>query len=291
MSAPSVSPLTGERRVLAEAQWPTTRFFTATQDISRGVVWSISNEIDTMVIHLGGPITKLETELDGCGSALEPPMPGEIWIIPAGQRYCSQARGGVVRYAELHMDRSIVNNIVGKDLVTQPIRARAGHFDSFFHRAILHLEFLAGRSDDLSFMAAESLAQSLLFDFYSRYGATSPEPIGHQLRLNVTEKRLTEQYIADFLGEPLRLNALAALNKMTAHEFLIAFRASFGTTPMQYVIEQRLRRARFLLLNTPKTLAAIAMETGFSSHAHLTSTFQRKLGLTPQEFRRAQRTS
>ena len=279
----------GERQVVAKGSWPAAGFFSAIQDISNGTIWSIHREIDTIVVHLGGPIRHLETELDGCGAVFDPPMPGEVWIIPSGSRYSTEARGGVVRYAELHVDGTVLNRIAGTPLIHQPVRSCAGVFDGFLHRAARRLGELSNAQDDLSKMAAETLSLALMTDFYSRYLHQGSTPSNRKVRFDRTERKLIEGFIHENLGTPLKLNVLAEQVRMTVHEFLIAFRAAFGTTPAQYVIEQRLRRARWLLLHSSKNVAAIAFETGFSSHAHLSTMFRSRLKMTPHEFRTSQR--
>ncbi|HEU0118910.1 MAG TPA: helix-turn-helix transcriptional regulator [Bryobacteraceae bacterium] len=266
-----------ESIVLAQGQWPAAGFFSAEQDIRNGVDWTIHRDTDTVVVHLEGPVNHLETEQEGCGAALGPPMPGELWIIPAGSRYSAQAKGGRIRYAELHFRPAALSS---------PISARAGHYDAFFHQAALRLESLAARQDDLSRLTAETLSFALQLDFYQRFGgAAFPEPHRSPRFLAAEQKRI-ESHIEQHLDSPLRLPALAALAGRTSHDFLIAFRASFGTTPAQYIIEQRLRRAQRLLANSSKDITAVALESGFSSHAHFSSAFRARLGVTPREFRR-----
>lgn len=263
--------------VLAQGQWPAAGFFSARQDIRNGVEWSIHRETDTVVIHLDGPITRLETEHEGCGAALGQPMPGELWIIPAATRYAARATGGQVRYVELHLDHA--------GLPTPAIAARAGHYDAFFHQAALRLESLSARHDDLARMAAESLVHSLRLDFYLRFGAAPARP-PQRLRLLAAEQKTVESYIARHLAAPLRLSVLAGLTGMTTHAFLAAFRANFGTTPAQYIIEQRLRHAMRLLGQPDKDITTIALESGFSSHAHFATAFRSRIGVTPSHFRR-----
>lgn len=273
-------------RVLARVDTEAAAFYSASEDIHGGTVWEIQRPQDTVIIHLGGPIDHLVTELPGAGATVEPPMPGEIWVVPAGQRYTSIARGGRVRYAELQFDRSAALRLAGEPLAGPPVRARAGHFDEFLYRAALRLETLARAGGRLDRMAAESLTTTLLLDFYSRYGtADGVEPAPRRIRLLPPERSRVESLIASHLGSPIRIAWLAAAVTMTPHEFLIAFRAAFGTTPAQYIIDQRLRRARWLLSTSAKPVAEIAFETGFSSHAHLSAAFRDRFHLTPSEFR------
>jgi AraC family transcriptional regulator len=138
-----VASVHGGRQVLASGNWAAVGFFSVIQDISHGTTWFIHRDMDTVVVHLDGHIKKLETELEGCGALFDPPMPGEVWIIPSGTRYRTQAVGGVVHYAELCMDRAVLNRLAGKQLVDRPIRAQAGVFDGFLHRAARRLEELS----------------------------------------------------------------------------------------------------------------------------------------------------
>lgn len=277
-------------RVLARGTWTAANFFTASQDIGKGITWTIQRDMDTVIVHLGGPIRSLKTELEGCGSVSDPPMPGEIWIVPAGQRYSSEAQGGLVHYAELHFDAGVISRAAGKQIALAPAPPKAGHFDAFLHRGVMRLESLAQQPGDLSALTAESLSHALLLDFYQRYCANGadPAPLRH-IRFSARERAAVESLIQSSLGGRLKLNSLASHVRMTTHEFLIAFRAAFHTTPAQYIIEQRLRRVRWLLLTTANTVAYIAFETGFSSHAHLTTVFRKRLGVTPQAFRTAYR--
>lgn len=287
MSTPAPGLAIGKPSLIAQGKWRGAGFFSATQDIRQGATWTIQRDVDTVIVHLGGPIRRLETELDGCGAIADPPMAGDVWIVPAGQRYVSIASGGLVHYAELHLDRSAITSIAGRPVPRRPLRPRAGCYDSFLHGAAVRLEQLARRAGDIHVLSAESLSQAVLFDFYCRYeGAPATPPSARKIRFSASERHATENYIRERLASPLRLDDLAAHVQMTPHEFLIAFRAAFGTTPAQYIIEQRLRRARWLLESSSRTVADIAFETGFASHAHLSSTFRRRLGITPQGFRR-----
>jgi AraC family transcriptional regulator len=238
-SQPPTPPGT-DIQVLAKGRWGTVGFFSATQDIRAGVVWSIQRDIDTVIVHFGGPITALDTELEGSGAALGPPMPGEIWVVPAGHRYRSSALGGRVHYAEMHFDRRVLEAESRKP-IRQP-RALAGHHDPALSQWARRLEELSRATDDLSRLASESLGRTLLLDFYCRYSSTErPKWDTRRIRFSGDERKRTEVYIEGHLGSCLRLDALAALVHMTTHEYLIAFRASFGTTPAQYIIDQRLR--------------------------------------------------
>jgi AraC-like DNA-binding protein len=66
-----------------------------------------------------------------------------------------------------------------------------------------------------------------------------------------------------------------------------AFRRATGVTIGAFARELRLRHALALVLDTTQPLVDVALATGFSSHAHLTTQFRARFGRTPQAARRA----
>lgn len=58
-----------------------------------------------------------------------------------------------------------------------------------------------------------------------------------------------------------------------------------GRTIEQYYIEQRIERAKELLVYGQMTLSEIAQELGYSSVSHLSAQFKKITGLTPSHFR------
>jgi AraC family transcriptional regulator len=64
-----------------------------------------------------------------------------------------------------------------------------------------------------------------------------------------------------------------------------AFAAAVGQAPHDYISDRRVSRARALLRRTTLDLGAIAQASGFSSHAHMTATFRKRLGVSPRELR------
>lgn len=96
---------------------------------------------------------------------------------------------------------------------------------------------------------------------------------------------LLHHHINSSLGNPVTVDQLARLVGMSRQRFSASFKQSFGVTPGQYMIVERLEWARRLLTSTSDSIAHIAIETGFSSQAHLTSVLRKYDGVTPKQLR------
>ena len=273
--------------VLAEqsGRWGPVELVVTQEDIRAATTWRMREARHAVIVHLGGPMRRLETELDGTGASPEPPSAGDIWVVPAGRAYASRARGGTIRYGVLYVDPQLLARVAGPGADITP---RLGHRDEFLYRSVERLAGLIGRGDDLSTTLGDSLGQAAALHLADGYRADARTGAGSRPGPQLTERAAARlrDHIHAHLGDRIVLEALADLAGMSPHALLVAFRRAFGTTPAQYVIAQRLRRARWLLTHSASDITAIALETGFASHSHLTTAFRRHVGLTPRDFRR-----
>jgi AraC family transcriptional regulator len=91
-------------------------------------------------------------------------------------------------------------------------------------------------------------------------------------------------YIHAHLDQELALADLAAIAQITPNYFATQFKQSTGFAPHQYVIQQRIERAKKLLTNGEEKIADIACQVGFAHQSHLTRHFKRLVGVTPKQF-------
>lgn len=94
-------------------------------------------------------------------------------------------------------------------------------------------------------------------------------------------------YIEANIDRDLDLASLAGVAAMSVYHFARRFKETVGLPPHAYVLSRRIRRAREMLNRGETSLALVAVACGFSSQAHFTTAFQRDLGITPGEYRRA----
>lgn len=92
-------------------------------------------------------------------------------------------------------------------------------------------------------------------------------------------------YISENLAQSIIISELAEKIDLSQRHFQRAFKKSTGKTPHQYIVEQRVGRAKHLLLSTTLPLSEIALRCGFSNQSHLTAHFRLITGTTPRRFR------
>ncbi|MEU6388031.1 helix-turn-helix domain-containing protein [Streptomyces sp. NPDC046939] len=97
-------------------------------------------------------------------------------------------------------------------------------------------------------------------------------------------------WIVERLDQPLTVEDLARQARMSSRHLGRLFRAATGTTPLQWLLAQRIRRAQELLEKTDDSIDAIATATGMGTATTLRRHFNRTLGVPPDTYRRTFRT-
>ncbi|QWP79158.1 helix-turn-helix transcriptional regulator [Lysobacter sp. K5869] len=262
------------------------QFAYATENIALPTQWTLEHARHTLIVHLDGPMRRLETRIDGAGRLRAAPAAGDWWLIPAGRRYLGRALGGEIAYAELNIDPAgFAESAPGLGEGAE-LKARMKHRDPFVHGLAARLAHLSEARDDLAAMLRESLGQALYLHLLREHSAgAAMRAAPTDARLSEAVRRRVEDYIQVHLDRRITLDELARLSGLSTHQLLIAFRHAFGMTPIQYVLAQRLLQVCRRLRGGADDIATIAVESGFSSHSHLSAVFKKRYGLTPKEFR------
>lgn len=89
------------------------------------------------------------------------------------------------------------------------------------------------------------------------------------------------------LSRPIELAAWSRQVSLSTRTFTRRFRQRTGLSPQQWLIRQRLDRARILLETSGRGVDRIARDTGFGTAALLRVHFRRHLRTSPQAYRQA----
>lgn len=131
----------------------------------------------------------------------------------------------------------------------------------------------------------DSLLQTLTLHLLTNYG-TSKAPkqsvigglSGHNLRR-------VKEFIAENLDADLSLAEIANIADLSQFHFARAFRKSTGLTPQQFLMQQRIERAKELLAKEDLPIVEVSLRTGFKNQSHFTSLFRKFTRFTPKMWR------
>ena len=93
-------------------------------------------------------------------------------------------------------------------------------------------------------------------------------------------------YIAANYTDKIRLEELASLAHLSTSHFERVFRETFQTSPIDYLIRLRLRKACELIPEQKYTISQIAFAVGFSDSNYFSRQFKRNIGKTPLQYRK-----
>jgi AraC family transcriptional regulator len=133
----------------------------------------------------------------------------------------------------------------------------------------------------------ESLANVLAVQLLREYSTVQPRVAVYEGGLGDRKILQVSEYIQAHLESDIKLADLAASVGISPYHFSRLFKQSMGVSPHQYVLQQRVERAKQLLKSTQLTIADIAFQCGFNSQSHLGKSFRELTGITPSIYRKS----
>lgn len=118
-----------------------------------------------------------------------------------------------------------------------------------------------------------------------RWYCTSKPEINTYSGLSKQKLQKVIEYINDRLDEKIQLTDLAKLLNISQYYFCSLFKQSMGISPYQYIIGQRIERAKQLLKQKELSIVDVALKCGFSSQTHFIKQFRKRMGITPLAYR------
>ncbi|MDN5201146.1 AraC family transcriptional regulator [Fulvivirgaceae bacterium BMA10] len=96
---------------------------------------------------------------------------------------------------------------------------------------------------------------------------------------------IAKDYIDAHFPNKLSLDNISKVAALSPYHFLRTFKTLFKTTPLEYLTQQRLRFAKYLLRNSDKPISQITLDVGFNDPSSFTRLFNKKFGITPSAYR------
>jgi AraC family transcriptional regulator len=131
----------------------------------------------------------------------------------------------------------------------------------------------------------EALANALAVYLVKRYAVRRITPTFYKGGLSPYRLKRVLDYIADNLETDINLFDLATIAGMSSHYFSELFKRSTGRSPHNYVLLQRIQRAKQLLRDPKRNIIETGLDVGFQNPSHFARIFRKFEGITPSEFR------
>jgi AraC family transcriptional regulator len=219
--------------------------------------------------------------------------PGVFTLLSAGGEQPPIRWAGTRETLYLSMQGEDIDRLMGPEArarsSTHAIRLRPQYAitDPHVSRLMLNMVEEAASGCPGGKLYGEALCISLASYLMSRYGAMdrrAPKAGGTLSRMLSAR---VEDYMISNLDRNISLAELGELVGLSPHHFSLVFKNTFGTTPHQYLLMQRVEKAKRLLASGEQSIGEAALEVGFANQSHFTRMFRRLSGETPREYRQS----
>ena len=93
-------------------------------------------------------------------------------------------------------------------------------------------------------------------------------------------------YIDCHISENIKLSDIATILSYTPDHIIRIFKAKYGISPHQYIINSKMQIAAVLLRSTQKSITEISNELSYSDPHHFSSLFEKTVGIRPSIYRK-----
>jgi AraC family transcriptional regulator len=213
---------------------------------------------------------------------------GDVSITPAKTPFFARWDGDD-HYLQIRITSRFIQSVAREAIAMNPdqfelrleFRTRDPQIEAIGIMLLAELkqENLGGR------LYIESLANVLAVHLLRQYAAPKPRFTVYEGGLPERQLLQVLEYINEHLNQDIKLADLAQLLGMSQFHFSHLFKQSIGMAPYQYLLQQRVERAKQLLKQTDRSIMDIAFLCGFNSHSHLSKQFRQLTGMTPIAYR------
>ena len=104
-------------------------------------------------------------------------------------------------------------------------------------------------------------------------------------KLSPRQLQLITDYINDNIGRDFKLTELAELINLKTRDFYEIFKRTLNISPLEYISQKRVARAKELFQQKKLSLADVAILSGFRHKSSMNREFYQVLGITAQVYR------
>lgn len=244
-----------------------------------------ANSFHEVNINLGGQLTIEKSSATG-SRVVKSRGASNLCLTPAGQ-FMSASWNKPVDNMGISLDPNFVRQTAAENRFNQSFEFTESYKkeDSLIQHIGLALLAEAESETPAGRLYAESLVQTLTLHLLKNYSTAHLKQENINGGLSGYKLRRVTEYINANLETDLSLAEIAAAADLSQFHFARAFRVSTGSTPQQYLMRQRLERAKELLAKNDLPIIEISLQTGFKNQSHFTTLFRKYTKYTPKLWR------
>lgn len=211
---------------------------------------------------------------------------GNLCITPAGQPISAFWEKpldnlGILLEPEFVSKTAIENGFVSNFVFSEIYNEK----DALIQQIGLTLLEEAKAESPTGRLYADSLIQTLILHLLKNYSTASAVRENLNGGLSGYRLRRVTEFINENLEEDLSLAEIAEIAGLSQFHFARAFRKSTGLTPQNYLMQQRIERAKVLLAKDELPIVEVSLRTGFKNQSHFTTLFRKFTKFTPKMWR------
>ncbi|PNG26699.1 AraC family transcriptional regulator [Methylocella silvestris] len=239
----------------------------------------------TTLLYVTGGQGSLRWKHRGVWS-VDPIAPGTVSIVRRDVEIQSAAPSGAFPIMVLQLDSSRLQDLAPAQVLAIDKVLNSAQVTRDFRLAALLSAMCAEVKDGCASgrLYGESISVAFLAYLAGRY-ATPSLPAGCEKCLSPAEIRTLVGFIRENLARNISVTELAGLVQMRPSRFAHMFKASFGVSPYQFVMRERVAGAKDLFASAKLSASRVATEIGFSSQSHFVKVFRQFTGVTPKQYR------
>lgn len=277
--------------------------------VTRNTVWEIADKYNILIFIQDG---SCQITYENEDYILEK---GDIFFIPANHSYCRRSINGTMcAMSYIHFSFPFeITQMDLPDLATKISTAKAMLDEQILngapHLSKQHTLYLQSKNtlenyekvfeqlNDIRLLSASrqlmcGLQSSIIVcNILSSLSQNTIESVVSDHLLNSQEKvpdnlKKALRYIRKRYTEPISLDDLANHCHLSKQQLIRYFKSAFQTTPVAYITDYKIARAKDLLFNQPHlTIKEISDELGFDNQHYFTRVFVKSTGETPSHYR------
>ena len=201
---------------------------------------------------------------------------GDLVLIPPNHPYVYESLTDNTLYYWLHFSGSHAGALASVFDQDTKIKSPGLHEGSEALFMDLFKQFIV--RDDLFNLACHSVLMRLVWGLARRLRTR------HQAIRRRAIPLTSLQYIHRNLSGPMQIDELAAMEHLSPSRYRAVFRETMGSSPSEYIIEQRMQRACELMEHFDMSITEVAAAVGYSDPLYFSRLFKKRLGVNPTTY-------